>query len=274
MTADRCREALAKNMTQPCPDDFVALGNRLADAAGEVLLRHFRQPLGIIDKPDESPVTIADREAEARMREIIAETCPDHGVVGEEHGADRPDAEHVWVIDPVDGTKAFLSGVPVFGTLIALLQAGQSILGIIDQPVTGERWIGAAGRGTEFNGKPIRTAPRGAIGDAVLWSTSPHMFDKVEAERTGYARLREAVKFVHYGGECYQYAMLAAGQIDLVVEADMDVYDYLAHVAIIEGAGGIITDWDGCALGLESGDKVLAAASPELHEAARRLLTK
>lgn len=260
-------------MSYSCRDEFIVLGNRLADVAGEVLLRYFRQPLGIIDKADETPVTVADREAETRMREIIGQAFPDHGVVGEEHGPDRDDAEYVWVLDPVDGTKAFLSGVPVFGTLIALLQAGQPILGIIDQPVTRERWVGAAGRATKFNGVPVRTAARGKVGDAVLWSTSPHMFDEVEAERQGYARLRDAVKFVHYGGECYQYAMLASGQIDLVVEADLDSYDYCAHIAIIQGAGGVITDWEGGALGLTSGDKVLAAASPELHEAARRLLT-
>jgi inositol-phosphate phosphatase/L-galactose 1-phosphate phosphatase/histidinol-phosphatase len=252
-------------MTENCPDAFVALGGQLADATGEVLMSHFRQPLGIIDKADESPVTIADRDAETRMREIIAQTFPDHGVVGEEH-------EYVWVLDPVDGTKAFLSGVPVFGTLIALMRGGKPILGIIDQPVTRERWVGAAGRPTELNGTPVRVAPRGGLGDAVLWSTSPHMFDEVEAERAGFARLRESVKFVHYGGECYQYAMLASGHIDLVVEGDMAPYDYCAHVPIIEGAGGVITDWQGKPLGLESGGKVVAAASPELHKAARQIL--
>jgi histidinol phosphatase-like enzyme (inositol monophosphatase family) len=234
-------------MTDIRSDAFVALAGQLADAARGVLLRYFRQPLGIIDKADESPVTIADREAETRMREIIAKAFPDHGVVGEEHGPDGADAEYVWVLDPVDGTKAFLSGVPVFGTLIALTQGGKPVLGIIDQPVTGERWTGAAGRPTLLNGEPIRTAPRGGLGDAVLWSTSPHMFDENEMERDGFAKLREAVKFVHYGGECYQYAMLAS-------------------------AGGIITDWQGGPLGLSSGDKVLAAASPELHEAARQIL--
>jgi histidinol phosphatase-like enzyme (inositol monophosphatase family) len=259
-------------MTDIRSDAFVALAGQLADAARGVLLRYFRQPLGIIDKADESPVTIADREAETRMREIIAKAFPDHGVVGEEHGPDRADAEYVWVLDPFDGTKAFLSGVPVFGTLIALTQGGKPVLGIIDQPVTGERWTGAAGRPTLLNGEPIRTAPRGGLGDAVLWSTSPHMFDENEMERDGFAKLREAVKFVHYGGECYQYAMLASGHVDLVVEADMDPYDYCAHVPIIEGAGGIITDWQGGPLGLSSGDKVLAAASPELHEAARQIL--
>ena len=260
-------------MTENCPDAFVSLGGRLADAAGEILLRYFRQPLGILDKADESPVTVADREAETRMREIIAQAVPDHGVVGEEHGPDRADAEYVWVLDPVDGTKAFLSGVPVFGTLIALLKGGIPVLGIIDQPVTGERWVGAAGRPTELNGAAVRTAARGGLGDAVLWSTSPHMFDKDEGERAGFARLRESVKFVHYGGECYQYAMLASGHIDLVVEGDMAPHDYCAHVPIIQGAGGIVTDWQGKPLGLESGDKVLAAASPGLHGAARQILT-
>ena len=259
-------------MTESCPDAFVAFGGRLADAASEVVMRYFRQPLGIVDKADESPVTIADREAEARMREIIAHAFPDHGVVGEEHGSERADAEYVWVLDPVDGTKAFLSGVPLFGTLIALTHRGKPVLGIIDQPMTRERWVGAAGRPTELNGAPVRVAPRGGLDDAVLWSTSPHMFDKVEAERAGFARLSESVKFVHYGGECYQYAMLASGHIDLVVEGDMALYDYCAHVAIIEGAGGVITDWRGKPLGLGSGDKVLAAASPELHEAARQIL--
>lgn len=260
-------------MTQACPDAFVALGERLADAAGEVVMRHFRRPLGIIDKSDESPVTIADRDAEARMREIIAQAFPDHGVVGEEHGPDRADSEYVWVLDPVDGTKAFISGIPVFGTLIALMRGGSPVLGIIDQPMTRERWIGAAGRPTEMNGAQVRVAPRGTLGDAVLWSTSPHMFDGVETARTGFANLRKTVKFVHYGGECYQYAMLASGHIDLVVEGDMAPYDYCAHVPIIEGAGGVITDWRGEPLGLNSGGSVLAAASRELHRAARRILT-
>ena len=255
-----------------CPPEFVALGERLADAARGVLLDYFRQPMDIIDKADESPVTMADRTAETAMREIIAAEFPDHGILGEEYGRDRADAEFVWVLDPLDGTKAFLSGVPVFGTLIALLQGGVPVLGIIDQPVTRERWVGAVGRGTTCNDTPVRAAPRGTLSDAVLWTTSPHMFDRIEAERDAYAKLRQSVKFVHYGGECYQYAMLASGHIDLVVEADMAVYDYCAHVPIVEGAGGVITDWQGGPLGLASGDKVLAAASPELHEATRQIL--
>lgn len=255
-----------------CPPGFLALGSRLADAARDVLLQHFRKPLEVTDKADLSPVTVADREAEATMREMIEAEFPTHGIFGEEHGQLRPDAEFVWVLDPVDGTKAFLSGVPIFGTLIALLEGGIPILGIIDQPVTRERWVGAAGHGTTWNGEPVRTAARGGISDAVLWATSPQMFESVPGEEAAFARLRNAVRIVHYGGECYQYAMLASGQIDLVVESDLEPYDYCAHVPIIECAGGVITDWEGGPLGLNAGHRVLAAASPQLHEAARRIL--
>jgi len=259
-------------MTDPCPPEFVAMAERLADAAGDVLRRYFRQPLAITDKEDESPVTQADREAEARMRELIAGRFPDHGVLGEEHGPDRVGAEYVWVIDPIDGTKAFISGVAVFGTLIALLRNGAPILGVIDQPVLRERWVGASGRATTLNGAAARTAPRGGLADAVLWATSPHMFDADPAGSAAVARLRESVKFVHYGGECYQYGMLAAGFIDIIVEDDMRAYDYCALVPVVQGAGGIITDWRGGALGLHSGARVLASASAGLHEAAMRTL--
>ena len=146
-------------MNDSCPREFVMLAERLADAAGDVVRRYFRQKLDIADKPDESPVTQADREAEARMRELIARDFPAHGVVGEEHGSDRADAELVWVLDPIDGTKAFISGVPVFGTLIALLRDGSPVLGVIDHPALRERWVGAAGQPTTLNGAAVRVAP-------------------------------------------------------------------------------------------------------------------
>lgn len=261
-------------MTERCPSEFIALAERLADAAGNVIMRHFRRPLGIDDKADASPVTIADRDAEAAMRALISSTFPEHGVVGEEQGAYRQDAEHVWVLDPVDGTKAFISGIPVFGTLIALLRGGQPILGVVNQPVTRERWVGAAGWPTTLNGVPVRTAPRGGLGEAVLWSTSPEMFDHDPADRAAYDRLLARVRFVHYGGECYQYAMLASGFIDLVVEADLGAYDFMAHIPIIEGAGGIVTDWQGRPLGLDSSGRVLAAAGPAIHAAALESLAR
>lgn len=260
-------------MMAPCPSEFVALAEKLADAAGDIVRRYFRQPLIISDKPDESPVTRADREAEARMREMIAEAFPGHGILGEEYGPDRVDAEFVWVLDPIDGTKAFISGVPVFGTLVALLRGGQPILGVIDQPILCERWVGASGRPTTMNRRETKVAPRATLTDAVLWSTSPHMFDGDRADAAAVARLRETVKFVHYGGECYQYGMLASGFIDLVVEADMRAYDFCALVPIVQGAGGLITDWQGRALNVDSDGRILAAASAGLHDAALRILT-
>lgn len=259
-------------MTESCPAAFIALAERLADCAGDVVMRHFRRPLRIDDKSDASPVTLADREAEAAMRALIAADFPAHGVVGEEHGADRPGAEHVWVLDPIDGTKAFISGVPVFGTLIALLRGGQPILGIVDQPLTRERWVGAAGQPTTLNGEPVRTAPRGGLAESVLWSTTPEMFDHDPVDRAAYDRLLARVKFVHYGGECYQYAMLASGFVDLVVEADLGPYDFMAHVPIVEGAGGVITDWNGRRPTLEGDGRIVAAAGRNLHAAALELL--
>ncbi len=261
-------------MTTPCPAAFVALGERLADAARDVVLRHFRQPIGIIDKADESPVTVADRDAETAMRGLIAAAFPDHGTIGEEYGSDRPGAEHVWVLDPIDGTKAFLSGVPIFGTLISLLRDGRPILGIIDQPVTGERWIGAAGRPTTLGGKPVRAATRGGLRDAVLWTTSPYMFETDADDAAAYDRLRRQVKFVHFGGECYQFGMLASGFVDLVVEGDLDPYDFMALVPVVEGAGGVMSDWQGRPLGLDSDGRVIAAADPALHRAALRVLAR
>lgn len=260
-------------MTEPCPSEFIALAERLADTAGDVLMRHFRRPLGIDRKTDETPVTVADRDAESAMRSLIAGSFPGHGIIGEEHGSDRPGAEFVWVLDPVDGTKAFISGIPVFGTLIALLRGGRPILGVVDQPMTNERWIGAVGHPTMMNGKTIRTAPRGVLSDAVLWSTSPEMFDHDPADRAAYDRLLAGVNFVHYGGECYQYAMLASGFVDLVVEADLGPYDFMAHIPIVEGAGGVVTDWRGETLDLESDGRVLAAAGPALHAQALDMLT-
>lgn len=257
---------------EPCPPEFIALAEAMADAAGTIIMQHFRRPLGIEDKADESPVTIADRDAESAMRSLIADRFPDHGVVGEEHGVQRPDARHLWVLDPIDGTKAFISGVPVFGTLIALLRDGRPILGLINQPMTRERWVGASGRPTTLNGRPVKTAPRGKLGDAVLWSTTPEMFEARPADRAAHERLRRQVRFTHYGGECYQYAMLACGHVDLVVEAALGAYDFLALVPVIEGAGGIASDWVGRPLDLASDGRVLAAASRPLHRAALAVL--
>ena len=256
--------------TTRCPRAFIALAGRLADAAGRVARRHFRTGIAVIGKADASPVTIADREAEARMRAIIERAFPEHGIVGEEHGTLRPDAEHVWVLDPIDGTKSFISGVPLFGTLIALLHRGRPILGIIDQPVLRERWVGALGHPTRFCGRPASTRRCASLAAATLFATSPHMFHGADGE--GFERLRRAVKLPRYGGDCYAYGLLASGHVDLVVEASLKPYDYLAQVPIIEGAGGALTDWDGARLGLGSSGRVCASGDRRLHRKALALL--
>lgn len=257
-------------MTQVCLEPFIDLAERLADASGAIVRRYFRTTLEVEDKPDKSPVTVADREAETAIRELIEEAFPDHGIVGEEYGAVRADAKYVWVLDPIDGTKSFITGKPLFGTLIGLLHEGAAVLGLIDQPVLGERWLGARGRPTTLNGRPVHVRPCGDLGRAALYATSPHMFEG--ADKQAFARVRDAVKLSLYGADCYAYGLLACGFADLVVEASLAVYDYCGVVAVIEGAGGVITDWTGAPLGLGSDGRVVAAGDRRSHERALELL--
>jgi inositol-phosphate phosphatase/L-galactose 1-phosphate phosphatase/histidinol-phosphatase len=254
-----------------CPPEFVSFAERLADSAGPLVRRYFRQPVEVITKADASPVTIADRETEKLLRQMVGETYPGHGVIGEEFGAERGEAEHVWIFDPIDGTKSFIAGRPLFGTLIGLLHRGRPILGIIDHPALGERWIGAAGRPTTFQGKPVKARSCSSLADAVLAASSPHMFADKSAE-AAFHRVRAQVKLTHYGGDCYSYGLLASGFQDLVIEANCGIHDFLPLVAVIEGAGGIVTDWQGRALDVKSGDQVLAAGDPRMHAAALKLL--
>jgi len=249
---------------------LLAFANELADTAGAILRRYFRQGVAVDDKADLSPVTIADREAEAALRAAIERAFPADGILGEEHGALRLDARRVWVLDPIDGTKSFVSGVPLFGTLIALVEAGEPVLGVIDQPVSRERWLGARGHATTLNGVPIRSRACPALAAATLYATSPDMFSGAEAG--AFQRLRSAVKLARYGADCYAYGLLAAGFVDVVVEASLKPYDYLAMVPVIEGAGGRIVDWEGRRLGLGSGGRILACGDPALLPSARALL--
>ena len=248
------------------PAEAFGLAERLADAAGTVIRPHFRSGIAIDDKADESPVTVADRDAETAMRQLIEAAFPDHGILGEEHGAVRLDAEFVWVLDPIDGTKAFISGVPVFGTLIALLQGGRPVLGVIDQPISRERWIGAVGRGTTLNGRPARTRACADLGRATLFATAPDMFKGEEI--AAFDRLRRSVKLMRWGTDCYATGMVASGHADLVVESSLQTYDFCALVPVIEGAGGIATDWEGRPLGLHSGSRSAIAGDARAHAAA------
>ena len=250
-------------------DTWVAAAEAAADVAGAVIRPFFRAPLQAAQKEDRSPVTIADRTAEQAMRAVLAERFPGHGILGEEFGIDRPDARLLWVLDPIDGTRAFLTGRPSFGTLVALLQDGVPVLGVIDQPVTGERWVGIAGRPTRFRG-PLGGRPNcrpwPGLAMAELSCTSPGMLEAAETVR--WKRLAGAVGRVSWGGDCYAYGLLALGQLDLIAESEMKLWDWAALVPVVEGAGGRITDWEGRALRPDSGPRVLAVGDPaQLSEA-------
>jgi inositol-phosphate phosphatase / L-galactose 1-phosphate phosphatase / histidinol-phosphatase len=251
-------------------DPFLALAAELADAAGSAIRPRFRQNISVDDKPDLSPVTAADRAAEQAMRRLIAARFPEHGIIGEEFGRERDDAEFVWVLDPIDGTKSFISGVPLFGTLIALARAGRPILGVIDQPILRERWVGAIGRPTTFNGKPIRCRPCPALEAATVFSTSPDMFKGPDA--VAHGRVAAAAKLVRFGADCYAYGLLAHGFIDLVIEASLKPYDFSAMVPVVDGAGGVATDWQGRPLGLSSDGRVLVAGDARAHREALAFL--
>jgi inositol-phosphate phosphatase / L-galactose 1-phosphate phosphatase / histidinol-phosphatase len=251
-------------------DSFLALALHLADAAGEVIRPYFRKPLAISDKPDLTPVTVADRAAEETMRALIETRFPTHGIFGEEFGRVREDAEFVWTLDPIDGTKSFISGVPLFGTLIALTRAGHPILGIIDQPVSRERWVGAAGRPTTLNRAAIRSRACPTLAAATLFATTPDMFRGEDA--ASFARVSAAIKLTRFGADCYAYGLVATGFVDLVLEASLKPYDFCAMVPIVEGAGGVATDWRGGSLHLASDGRILVAGDRRLHDAALALL--
>lgn len=255
-----------------CPENLIALANRLADESGAVAKRYFRSSFAVEGKPDLSPVTIADRKAEQVLHVMLAQERPKDGIIGEEFGSERAEAEFVWVIDPIDGTRAFITGKPLFGTLIALLHEGVPVLGVIDQPILGDRWIGAVGHETRLNGKTCRTRPCSALADAVA-NMGPQAFPFGNAvSLDAYRRVAKHVKTTSVGGDCYAYGLLASGQFDLAIEHDLKIYDYAALIPVIEGAGGAITDWQGKKLTRESKGQVLATGDIRLLEQAVRLL--
>jgi myo-inositol-1(or 4)-monophosphatase len=266
--------------------DFAAFVDRLAQVSGEVILPFFRSSIGAEDKSRGGvfdPVTEADRGAEAAMRRLISQTFPAHGVIGEEYGADRPDAEYVWVLDPIDGTKSFISGLPTWGTLIGLMHRGRPVYGMMSQPFTRERYFGdgkrtrlrclANSRGegppSEWTTRTLRTRACASLSDATLMTTSPQLI-KDEADRAAYRAIEADVRLVRYGGDCYAYCALAAGFVDLIVETNLKTHDIVALVSIVEGAGGVITTWDGDAAA--KGGRIIAAGDRRMHEAARKRL--
>lgn len=243
-------------------DSDLAFANRLADAAGAAIRPLFRGEWSEERKSDRTFVTEADRAAEAAMRALIEAERPDDGIVGEEYGLRNEGAARQWVLDPIDGTTSFIAGRPIFGTLIALVQDGWPVLGVIDQPVSRERWAGRTGHGTTLNGRAIRTRPCPALANAVLGTTSPHAFSEQEADHfMGLAKAVAERKIV-YGGDCYNYALVASGHVDLVCEAGLKLHDFAALVPVVEGAGGTMCDWAGEPLHAGSAGDVLAIGDP------------
>jgi histidinol phosphatase-like enzyme (inositol monophosphatase family) len=243
-------------------DNDIALAQRLADAARAAIRPHFRTGLAGERKADTTPVTLADRAAEEAMRRILKAECPRDAVHGEEFGAEPGSSGRTWVLDPIDGTTSFLAGRAIFGTLIALVVEGWPVLGVIDQPILSERWIGATGRPTTFNGQAVRTRACPALSEATLATTGPHFFDDHDgAHFMGLAAKTDHRRMV-MGGDCYNYALLASGHLDLVCEAGLKLHDYAALVPVVEGAGGTMADWNGEPLHAASSGHVIALGDP------------
>jgi myo-inositol-1(or 4)-monophosphatase len=254
--------------------DFSAFIGRLATSSGETILPYFRTSLSIDNKSagqDFDPVTEADRAAEAMMRRLIKANFPQHGIVGEEFGNEREDAEYVWVLDPIDGTKSFIGGFPIWGTLIALLHKGAPVFGMMHQPFIGERFSGdnasAAYQGPSGERK-LAVRRCASLKEATAYTTSPLLMNA--GDREIFGRVERAVRLSRYGGDCYSYCMLAAGHIDLVVETELKPYDIAALIPIITGAGGVVTNWEGEPA--QNGGRIVAAGDRRVHEEALKLL--
>jgi CoA:oxalate CoA-transferase len=252
--------------------NFLRLTHRLADVAGTIVRRYFRQPCAVDHKADQSPVTVADRQIEEALRRILEAEWPSHGIIGEEYGAVRADADYVWVIDPIDGTRSFMSGKPTFGTLIALLHKGVPVLGLIDQPIVGDRWIGAQGHATHHNGSPATSRACAVLAHATIATTGPSYFN--DDERRAYERVRVAGRTGLWGGDCYNYGLLASGHIDVVIESGLKLHDFAALVPVVNGAGGLMCDWQGAPLTAKSFDQVIALGDAALLPQVRELLLK
>lgn len=247
-------------------DRDIALALRLADAAGAAIRPHFRSGLVADRKTDASPVTLADRAAEEAMRAILKAEVPADTVIGEELGATAGTSGRSWVLDPIDGTTGFLAGRPLFGTLIALVIEGFPVLGVIDQPILQERWLGVLGRPTTFNGQPVRTRACAQLANAALATTGPHYFNEHDGSHFMALAAETDHKRMVMGGDCYNYAMLASGHLDVVCEAGLKLHDWAALVPIVEGAGGTMADWNGEPLYAGSDGHVIALGDPARME--------
>jgi myo-inositol-1(or 4)-monophosphatase len=253
--------------------DFTSFVDQLATASGETILPFFRTALAVENKKAGGfdPVTAADRAAENAMRALVRKHFPAHGILGEEYGSERADAEYVWVLDPIDGTKSFIAGMVAWGTLIGLMRLGEPVFGMMHQPFTRERFLGDGGaaryRGPAGN-RDLRVRACESIDDALMFTTSPLLMN--EADRAAFRRVEDKVKLSRYGGDCYAYCMLAAGQIDLIIETELKPHDVVALIPIVAGAGGIITTWENGPA--QAGGRIVVAGDKRVHAAALDML--
>ena len=263
------------------PVDFAVFVDELARVSGEAILPFFRTAIHAADKNKGGvfdPVTEADRAAETAMRRLITRDFPSHGIVGEEFGAHAPESEFVWVLDPIDGTKSFISGLPTWGTLIGLTHGGEACYGMMNQPFTRESFFGdgaaatwrGPGLGAQRQERRLRVRPCAALADATLMTTHPALLSEGTLEP--YRRVEEKVRLSRYGGDCYAYCMLAAGHVDCVVESGLQPYDIVALIPIVHGAGGVVTNWQGGPA--TAGGAVIASGDPRVHEEALKLLAQ
>ncbi len=253
--------------------DFATFVDHLATASGETILPFFRTALAVENKQAGGfdPVTAADRAAEEAMRALIREAFPEHGILGEEQAPERTDAEYVWVLDPIDGTKSFIAGMPAWGTLIGLMRFGEPVFGMMHQPFIGERFTGDGGA-ARYRGpagdRDLGVRKCAGLGDALMFTTSPLLMN--EAARAAFRKVENTVRLSRYGGDCYAYCMLAAGLIDLVIETEIKPHDIVPLIPIIGGAGGIVTTWENGAP--QQGGRIVAAGDARVHQAALEVL--
>jgi inositol-phosphate phosphatase/L-galactose 1-phosphate phosphatase/histidinol-phosphatase len=250
--------------------EFVEFANTVADTARSISLGYFRADPELLIKSDGSPVTVADRETERVIRDMLSRSYPQHAVIGEEYGWAPSDQPYTWVVDPIDGTKSYLAGAPTYGMLLALLYNGTPVLGVIDIPALDERWCGAVGQTTTMNGQPVKTRACTAVEQAVLTIISPDYLK--DGERLAVDELSRIARVRRYSSDGYSHPLLASGYVDMVVAVGQQPFDYLAVIAVVEGAGGCITDWAGRPLDLDSDGRILVTATGELHQQALSVL--
>ncbi|QIQ22354.1 histidinol-phosphatase [Zophobihabitans entericus] len=251
-------------------NSLLTFAKKLADTSRSIILDSLKNPIVFDTKSDLSPVTVIDQKVEKSLRDLITESYPEHGILGEEYESEKLDADYVWVIDPIDGTKAFVTGLPVYGTLISLTYKGVPFIGIIDHPFTSERWVGIDGQVTTYNDKPVSTRQCSKLADAIVSIGNPESLSS--GETANFTKLCQQTKWRVYGGSCYVYARLSSGQIDISVDSGLDPFDYCALDVVIRNAGGILTDWEGKRLSIHSGHRVVASGDKELHQEVIKVL--